>query len=244
MKSMTFIFLILFSLTIIKAQEPPSNPTPPLYTEEDLRQLGTIGPMSPGARTIDTRYEGVKGSPFLFEDWTSAALQLKDKEDFGNEVSINIDGEKNHLYFQLPGGYDGMIPAERLQAIKVKIAPEKYQIYEVWSSKEVEGEKEPILKYYESLYDDKFKLLKLDYRYFVKADYKGPYSSDRRYDEYIADSSLWLKEEGGSFHKIKLKRKSIEQALPSYASDIQKVMKQHKIILQSENDLIALLKLL
>lgn len=244
MKSLTIIFLLLTTIAISRAQENPSNPSPTLYTDEDLRQLGTLGPMSAGARTIDLRYQGVKGSPLLFEDWKNAGLQLAGQEGFGDDVKINIDGQKNLLYFELPGNYSGTIPAEKLQAVKVKIGPGEYQLYEVWSSLEVENTKEDELKYYQSLYDGKSKLLKLDYRFFVKADYEGPYSADRRYDEYVVGTSYWLKEDGGNFQKVKFKRKSVEQALPSYADKIQKLMKQHKIILTTEESLVRLLKLL
>lgn len=244
MKLFVVMFLMLFVLVLPYAQQPINSTTrQALYTDEDLRQLGTIGPMSAGARTIDLRYEGVKGNPFLFEDWQNAALQLRGQEGFGNEVSINIDGEKNQLYFQLPGGYSGVIPSDKIQALKI-LNDDGEQVFEVWPSKEVENAKDTTLKYYQSLYDGKFKLLKLTFKFFVKADYKGPYSTDTRYDEYKADNSYWLKEENGAFHKVKMKRKSLEQALPSYADKVQPLMKQNKISFQTEEDLVAFLKLL
>lgn len=215
-----------------------------LYTDEDLRQLGTLGPMSAGARTIDLRYEGVIGTPLLFDEWKKAALKLKGKEGFGNEVSINIDGENNNLYFQLPGGYTSSIPAEKLQAVKVQTAPDEYRLFEVLPANEVEGGRDTILKYYETLYDGQFRLLKQDRRFLLKADYKGPYSPDRRHDEYTSNVSYWLKEDGDGYEKVKFRRKSIQQALPKQEGRVKKLIKENDLNLDTEADMVDFLKLL
>lgn len=214
------------------------------YTEEDLRDLANMSPNSPGIRTIDLTYEGVKGTTLLSKDWQEGAFQLKGKDAFSQDLHIMLDLEKQLLYFRLNNGFIGNLPANKLEAIRLNTGEEQYRIFRVYPEAEVEGSNTKQVKFYEELSTGPFTLLKHHYKLFKEANYKSAYATGKPYDEYVDKSNLWLREQGQAFHKVKMRKKTIEKALPSYAGKMQKVMKAEKISLQQEDDLIRLLQAL
>ena len=236
--------ILLLSLLISGLLFGQTTRTSTSYSEQELRALGNIGPTSTGLRAIDNRYQGTEGTPFLSKNWQKGAFKLKEKEDFGQEVQIKLDLVEQLLYFKLPNGFGGSLPTANIQAFRVHTNQEHFRLFHIYPEAKIEGTTDTRPKFYEVLFDGKFVLLKRHLKEFVEADYKGAYSADRRYDEYVDKHVLWLQEAGKSFHKVKAKRKSLEQALPKYANSIQKVIKSEKLALKKEEDIIQLLSAL
>jgi hypothetical protein len=230
--------LLLFFLLLSSQLFGQSQTT---YTEDDLRDLANLGPNSPGIRAIDLTYEGVKGTTFLSEDWQKGAFLLKGKDAFSQDIHIQLDLMKQVVYFRLNNGFVGTLPATKLEAIRLNTGEDQFRIFRIYPEAEVEGSNTRKVKFYEELYTGAFTLLKQHYKQFVEADYKGAYRSGRAYDEYVDQHHLWLRAAGHPFHKIKMKKKHIEKAIPNYADGIQKALKSNKISLQQEKDLIQLL---
>jgi hypothetical protein len=235
MKKQTLLLTFLCFSSLLFSQTQTN------YSENDLRDLATLNPNTPGVRSIDLRYEGIKGTQFLSEEWQQGAFRLKGQEEFSQDISVQLNLIEHALYFQLNNGFTGVLPTAKVEALRITTGPEQYRLFRVFPEAEVEGGNENKLKFYEVLFEGPFLLLQYHYKMFREADFKGAYSADRRYDEYVDLNTLWLKEEGKRFEKIKIKRKDIENALPSCADKIQKVMKAEKISLQKEEDLVDLL---
>lgn len=232
------LFLSFWSTSFFGQSESPNN----RYTEQDLRELANLAPGSGPIRTIDNRYEGVRGNPFLSEDWQKGTIKLASKDDFGQEVLLMLNLFEQVLYFRLTNGFASSLPSSTLHAFRIYTSPEQFDLFRVYPEAVIEGTNNPKLKFYEVLFEGPFVLLKQHAKTFRAADYKAAYSTNQRYDEFADQSSLWLQEKGKDFVKIKLKRKAIEQALPEYADLIREVMKSEKISLNQEEDLVRLLE--
>ncbi|MCB0631175.1 MAG: hypothetical protein R2824_20490 [Saprospiraceae bacterium] len=232
-QSLLFSFLLLSVMLFGQTQTT--------YSETDLRDLASLSPNTPGVRSIDLRYEGIKGTPFMSEEWQKGSFQLKGKDEFSQDISVQLNLVEQTLYFQLNNGFTAILPTAKLQALRINTDGDNARLFRVYAENEIEGGSDSKLKFYEVLFEGPFLLLKQHYKVFREADFKGAYSSDRRYDEYVDQSNLWLQEAGKPFQKVKLKKKNIEDALPGYTDEIQKVMKSEKISLREDIDLVQLL---
>lgn len=235
MKDLILLFIFLFTSAFLYGQPQTT------FTENDLRDLSNLGPNSPGIRTIDLTYEGVKGTTFLSENWEEGAFQLKGQEAFSQDINIQIDLVKQLVFFRMNNGFVGTISPTKLNAIRLNKGTDQYRIFRVYPEAEVEGTNTKKMKFYEELYTGSFTLLEHHYKLFREANYKSAYATGNPYDEYLDESSLWLREAGNDYRKIKVKKKVIEKSLPGYANQIKKVMKSEKLSLQGTEDLVQLL---
>jgi hypothetical protein len=72
--------------------------------------------------------------------------------------------------------------------------------------------KEP--KFIQVLKDGPFQFVKLPYKLFIQADYKGAYTADRRYDEYQLKEKYFLKGPDSVYYQVQLNRKSLLKIYP------------------------------
>lgn len=239
----TTLLLLLFTilLTGLSAQVDNKNM---IDQEVNLRQIATLGPGSAGARGFDNRYEGVRGTPLLFEDWKEARIQVQGGKAEGERVKVNINQFDNLVLFKFPAGEAGSVPVSKIRMLHVETT-EGLRTFEAFPTMMVEGGDDDTERLYEVLYRTPFTLLKDHEKLFMKADYKGAYSSDRRFDEFVDQQRYYLRQPNGAFEKLnKLKRKAILKALPDYKNKIDKITKEEKLDLDKEKDLIRLLEIL
>jgi len=235
--------ILLAGLAIVAvAQTPAANQG--FDPEQNLRILGNLDPLSAGAIGFDNRYEGIKGSPFLFTDFQMGTIQFAKQDTFSTVFKLNLDLVKNTLLVQLRNGSLGEISANNLKALKFANIPGQTSQWIIASEKAVEGINSVRLKFYGAVYDGKSRLLKSVEKKFKKADYQGAYSSDRTYDEFLTNETYWLSVNGKPFEKVKMKRKDIEKTLADQANQVEKLVKEQKLNLNSESDIVQLLKLL
>jgi hypothetical protein len=239
----TTLLSLLFTLWWAGTWAQVGNPTI-IDQQENLRQLATLGPLSPGARGFDNRYEGVRGSPLLFEDWREARIVVQGGTAEGEQAEININQYDNLLVVRFPGGQAGTVPVAKIRMLHVK-TPAGTRTFESLPATMVENDSEEEKRFYEVLRQGKFTLLKAHEKIFQKADYKGAYSTDRRYDEFLDRQVYYLRGPDGPFEKLnKLKSKAIEKTLPGYEKEIGEIVNKEKLDLREERDVIRLIELL
>ncbi|MBK7870173.1 MAG: hypothetical protein IPJ74_05530 [Saprospiraceae bacterium] len=219
---------------------------PPIDVEQNLRALGNLTPLSAGAIGFDNRYEGIKGTPFLFEDWVTGNIQFVKQDTFSTSVKLNVDLITQTITVQLRDGSLGEITAAYVQAIKISdpIFPRKMRNYIVVREGDIEGLKSVRPKFYEALYKGEFMFLKSIQKKFRKADYAGAYSADRRYDEFLTEEVYWLKSPKSAYEKVTPKRKDILKTLSAYEGEIEKIIKEKKLGLNNEEDISKMLEFL
>lgn len=215
-----------------------------LDVEINLIGAGDLTPYKHGGKGFDLRYEGVRGTPLLFEDWQTAQIQLVNQDTFSNPVKINVDLEQNIMIIQMRNGTLGQVNISKMKAFKIIQADNQSDTWQILPEKEVENNNNGQLKCYQILYHGTFTFLKEVNKKFVKASYQQAYSIGNRYDEYVPDVVYWLRENKAAFQKVKLKQKAIEAALPSQASRLGRVAKTQNLNIGNEKEVAQLLAVL
>lgn len=230
-----FTLLITLFFSVVMAQQV-------FDPEQNLRELGNLSPYSAGAVAFDNRYEGIQGTPFLFEDWRIGSIKFAKQDTFGTPVKLNVDLITQVVTVLLRNGSVGEMSATYIRELKVSDpATKASRQFIVAREGDIEGIRSVRLKFYEILHKGEFTFLKLVEKKFKKADFQGAYSADRRYDEFLTQESYWLQIPGKPFEKVNLKRKDIEKALAGYETQMAEITKKNKLNLNQEKDIVQLL---
>lgn len=206
--------------------------------EQNLKALGNLTPYAPGAIGFDNRYQGIQGDPFLFSEWQDGQVQFAKQDTFSMSIKCNLDLVKQVLVVQMRNGSSSQVTATNIKAIQIKEGQRRWLTL---SEKEVENINSVRLKFYELLHQGKYQLLKLTEKSFKKANYQGAYNIGNNYDEFLTETSYWLRSDGNRYTKVKMKRKEIEAMLPGTAAAF---IKSEKLDLSEEKDVIKLLTIL
>jgi len=212
-------------------------PDPTLYeAKENLKELGSTTSLG-NAQTFDNRYEGVKGTPYVFESWLPGEIYLKSRKKivikelnyncFDNELAFLDQATKTvrlinrftveFLYFL--NGSDTLL-----------FAP-------------IEPENDGEFLFAQVLYNGGSKVYKRYQKEFVRANYEGGYSADRKYDEYADKSSLYFSRHNDPhIYRVRKSKKQNLEAFPEADDEIAAFIKAEKLNLKSEEDVVKLLK--
>lgn len=202
---------------------------------ENLRELGSTDGTG-NVRTFDNRYEGVKGSPYVFAEWYPGEVFLSGKQKvvikdlnyncFDNEIAykdpatevIRLMNRYKVDFFQLD--MDG----EKLTFVPLKLSDDGEAVFA------------------EILYDLSSKVYKVYRKEFLKANYEGGYSADRKYDEFVDKSDLLVLKKGdNTLYKIKNSKKYIISIFPDKEKEISAYIKNHKLDLKQDESIVKLL---
>jgi hypothetical protein len=165
-----------------------------------LNEVGDLGRnWNSSFRVFDERYEGVRGSPLLYEEWRDGHVVFEDGRELSYEKLFNIDATTGELLIVLPSNNIVALPSTRIHSVS-KILDSPMYLARVYSCGDITLYYAPLKK-------------------FKAADYKGAYSPDRRYDEYI-DEPVVLAKVGSDFRDLKLKKKQVVKALEDVMPDI------------------------
>jgi len=183
-----------------------------LTSDENLKAIANLSPNSPGGYGFDNRYEGVRGTPRLMDTLLPSFVQLHG-QDYLIQVLSDIDLVDNALIYQNPRN-------KTLYTISADVISElilnkegKELFFKTTYGKKFDREiKEQ--KFYQVLKDGEYQFIKIPLKVFVEANYKGAYSADRRYDEYVSDSKYYLMGSDNIFHQVKLNKRSLTKLYP------------------------------
>ncbi|MFZ4428055.1 MAG: hypothetical protein ACOYOO_12915 [Saprospiraceae bacterium] len=186
------------------------------YNELTVRALTESGGLAPVATAFDTRYEGVRGSPLLFETWKEGTIKIKGNDQVITPVKLNINLEKQVAAVYYQNGSIGLLPGNRLEYLSFE-APEGQQRFILLPANLVDPARNSDLRFYGLLHEgDRFTLLKYISREFRKADYKGAYSTQVRYDEYVEEIQYFLRLEDGPYVKVRPRASAIAKQLAAW----------------------------
>ena len=214
MKKYIGVFVLLTFAFITSGQGDDQNTNLGAYeASENLRSLGSAG--AGAVTTFDNRYKGVKGSVYMFQDWFPGELFLKEKKRV-HFPNLNYDVFDNYVVYKEEIG--GTI----LEVNKKLI--DFFMIYGLDSMKfvPVKHPKSGKMSFVEILYSGNTKLYRIYEKEFLKANYEGGYSADRKYDEFVDKISIYMSLSGQE-EMIKLKTsKSMSKQFPDHNSEMKK----------------------
>ena len=234
MKAISILSLIIFTGTTCMAQ---TIPDPTAYeAKENLRELGSLSGTG-HVRTFDNRYEGTRGTPYLSEEWLPGQVFLKSQ----NRIIIK---EMNYNCFENEVAY--LDPSTKAVMLINKYNIDLFYLISgpdtlVFVPVQLEENKAPVFA--QLLHRGESSLYKRYEKEFIRANYEGAYSADRKYDEFADKSSLYLStEEDPGLNKVKKSKKQFLASFPGAEDELSAFIKTEKLDLKLEEDIIRLLR--
>lgn len=214
------IWITLHATHIIAQSEDYGKSDENLKTVTELR-LGDGVSMG-----FDSRYQGVKGTPLIFDEFRPAQVFVKGKGVVVNlQVNFNnydntmqyINPENNETMMLNNGKVDSIFFNDNGKIITFKkfdhnlfdININPFTFFEVMKT------------------TDSYTLLAYDHVLFRKADFEGAYSSDVRYDEFVKEPYFFIRLEGDNFEKIKPSKRALKNIFPDKKKQIKAVLKKY-----------------
>jgi len=208
-----FFTILLLILMVIKVHSQGST----LYqtgltAEQNLNAIGNLARYSTGGVGFDTRYEGIKGSPRLFDTLLPSFLKIKG-QDFYLELETNIDLITNSLLFIYPKtGKLLSISSDMIKEVKINSGGKEMVFRTAMGKTYAKDFKEH--KFFQVLKEGKFQFIKIPVKKFISADYKEIYGADRRYDEYTTYYKYYIMSSDSIFYRVQLTKKSLSKMFP------------------------------
>ena len=194
---------------------------------------------------IDTRYEGLRGTPYFQTGWANGQIDLVNGRKYTN-VPLKFDAHRQALILLRPKqGNDSIIIDQqtvsqfRLGTSAAGDADGREYLFKRFPTVKAD---DPVVRdgYFLVLYEGKTALLKRVSKSFRVADYKAAYSSGVRYDTYADANTYYVLKPDQKLTKVKLSKKSLLDALNS-KSDALKTFAD-KLSFKSEADAATLVQ--
>jgi len=224
MRRLSVFYFFLFIFLCGSAQEAATIYVKGLSAAENLKAIANLGPYTQGGIGFDMRYEGVKGSPRMLDTLLPSFLKLGG-QDYYIELMADIDLVNDALIYIHPKSKQLFsVPVDMISEIIIKSYGNE-MVFRTTGGKRFDKEMKE-QKFYQVLKDGEYQFIKIPGKHFVQADYKGAYTSDRRYDEYKDDARYYLISRDGVFYQIQLNRKSITKIYPDKKELIDQAVRE------------------
>ena len=188
--------------------------------QQNLNAISSLAPYSSGGMGIDNRYEGVVGSPRLFDTLLTSYLLVNDK-DFYIKLETDIDLIGNAVLYTDPKTKKLFaLPSDNVEELII-IKDTAELVFR--TTRELSFDK-PLreIRFCQVLAEGPVMFIKIPVKKFIEADYKGAYSVDRRYDEYEYTVKYYITGNDGILNQVQLNRKSLIKLFPDKKAIINK----------------------
>ncbi|MBN2697693.1 MAG: hypothetical protein JXR52_02620 [Bacteroidales bacterium] len=210
--------------------------TIPEYYEakENVINLGVSDAFG-NIQTFDNRYEGVKGTPFIFEEWHPGEVYLSDKKKvFFND--INYNAFENEIVYMEVGSNRARVMNKYIVDLFRLFGKDTLTFVPL----QLPGGKDKIFA--NVLYNRNSVVYKVFKKEFIKANYEGGYSADRRYDEFVDKVDLFFRKyDDDILYKVRRSKKYMISAFPEQSREITKFIKSNNLKFKDEQDIVALM---
>jgi hypothetical protein len=205
--------------------------------EANLKALQTLATYTT-AVAYDPRYQGVKGTPRLFDTLVSSTIVIRGAEEYVNiESDINVV-QNSLLFIKSSGGELMEIKSDNIAEL-VFHHDGKDLVFKTTDS--IVFDKKPDgNRFYQVLNESYPQFLKIPDKIFVKADYERAYGPDIRYDEFKPVSKYYIQGSDSVFYRVQLTRRSLRKLFPEKQQLINENFNE-KLSVDPEADVIALL---
>ncbi len=229
--------IITFGLLIAVSSAAQNVTAPEGYeAKENLRELGSTDGTGT-VQTFDNRYEGVKGTPYVFEQFRQGEVFLKSKKKVVIK-ELNYNCMENEIVY--------LDPATKVTRLMNRFKVDLFMLHdgtEMISFVPVKLEEDAETIFAQVLYNKGSLVYKVYEKEWVKANYEGGYSADRKYDEFVDKYSLYFMKEGDKvLYKAKKSKKQMIAAFPEQENEISSFIKSNKLDLKNDESLIKLLE--
>ena len=240
------LLLVLFTFTLSaqdktteQKKEETTESQETLNQQENLNSLGNLTG-AVGGVGFDNRYEGLKGHPYVYNEWYSGIVKIDGKFVEDKNASYKVDIEERVIVAQFGKGNYRTFPMGTFEEIHLQTG-KKVASFIIRNANP--NQKNALnIQFLEVLNSGSYRLLKQHEKFYRPADYKGGYSTDKRYADFRIENTFFIQMPDGQLKKIKLKKKSILKALPNQKAAIETFVKTFKSELETENEVASLLR--
>lgn len=178
---------------------------------------------------------GTIGTPNVFEEFRSGHIYFSNKS-LAKNLPINYDCFNDRVLLS-KGEVDYILDKRMIDYLEFPEEEGKSIVFKQVFAMDL---KKPV--FMKLLYSGESKLYKHIYKSFQEADYTGPYSQDKRYDEYINNYAWYIELPGSDLQRFRPKKKSILQLMDSHSTEIEKFLKKEKPDLKTEEGITKLVE--
>ena len=219
------IYIVLSLVLFVNRVYPQENKLlqSGLTAEQNLSAIGNLSRYAnAGGTGFDNRYEGIKGSPRLFDTLLPSFLNVKG-QDFYLQLNTNIDLITNSLIFIYPKtGELYSLSSDIIKELKISYEGKEMVFRTASGSKYVKDFKEH--RFFQVLSKGQFEFIKMPIKKLIEADYKAVYGADRRYDEYTTYYKYYIMSPDSVFQQIQLNKKSLIKMFPDKKNLINSII--------------------
>lgn len=216
------LMLILLCILLMNHSYSQMNPTysqkssdPNEHIKQINRKLKVLSSPSPdviGGYIRNNSYEGVKGKPFLFDEFKSSMIRIKEFDDYLS-IDANIDLKTNTILYkdqELDQFFS--IPSHRVEEVIIQSDSGKLVFRP--TGEKIFTPKLNEMKFYQVLKEGPIEFIKIPFTIFIPADYTGAYTAKRTYDEYKTEYYYYLSNSDKAYKQIRLTKKSLIKVFP------------------------------
>ncbi|WP_400191347.1 hypothetical protein [Hymenobacter sp. B81] len=212
--------------------------------EENLGITAHIGAEIGAIYRFDTRYEGLKGSPYLVKGWNRADLITNDGRHV-KQLPVRYDVYGKRLIVRK--GQDSIwVDKTSVREFLLFDAPSpslparyerRFRVFADAPDADLRG------SFVELLHEGpQYALLKLPRKKVLKANYKDPYAADRPYDQLLDGETYFLRRPDGSVVEVKASLRSLAAADEPLGQKLKAEAIRTKVTGKSEAELVDLLQ--
>ena len=165
--------------------------------------------------TMDNRYEGLSGTPYIIPRWLSATITTRQNKVM-EAVPLKYDVLQQYLLMRDPQKGDSLVLDSN--AITSFVLNDPSRLPEKRTFRHFLEAPNPAQsrEFVEVLHQGKYTLLKQYSKEVQKASYKGAYSADRRADEIRDKTTYYLLGANQVATPVKLSLKALQAAAPTW----------------------------
>ena len=229
-KAPSFFALLIITLSVYGQQIPQGYAdTPKFYDGVELgRNILITYNMNP---TYDT-----EGTPYLFEEFQDGELYFRDMTKMSG-LKLNYNCTTGDVLFQYGG--DAYITT-RDDIDYFVIYPSGQDTVLLFYKQLLPNRRKA--EFLEIMYNDHSLLLKRHLKDYKEASVKTPYHANREFNEYVDKEEYYLKLISNDIYNFKPTKKDILSLFPEKSEMISDFIKNEKIRLKDEPDLIRVIK--
>jgi hypothetical protein len=211
MRSLIITCLLLFP-TFSSFSQVPVQYRSGVAAEDNLNRIINITPTGIGGQGFDSRYQGVKGSPTLFEKLLPSYLKISGTEEF-LKLNSDLDIYQNMLVFSHPKtGKLQSIPSKYVSEVII-ISDTVEKVFITTASISFEKKIKEV-KFVQVLKEGPYTLIKMPLKNLIEASYKNPYSAGIKYDEFQPENKYFIMGKDSLFYELQLSKKSLIRLFP------------------------------
>jgi hypothetical protein len=188
------------------------SPTSQLFTDVQTRGVN----LDRATFVFDNRYEGVRGTPFLYDFPTLGRVLLRDSIRSRDSLNLMFDLQGNLLWVVTnPVTIEGaQLPSDRLLGFSLYRMDGSRIHYESLDLNRRNGEDLLCLVLHQG---KALKLVSYQRKILKKADLRdnGLTTAGFPYDRFIRSYEYWIKRSSGTYEKVTLRRKNLVSMLPA-----------------------------